>query len=160
ARGLGRGPRHRRGGGDRGLPRRGGVRRRAGGQGAAGRGRGAAAQHRRGVGAPGLRGAELCRGRGGVVGAGPAGAAGWASGGGGVRAARRVARPGLRYGLALALLLLVAAPLQAAWAQEAAADGPESCRLGVSIEDIYTLDVVGDTFGASLWIWSLCPTPD
>lgn len=77
-----------------------------------------------------------------------------------MRAARRVARPGLRYGLALALLLLVAAPLQAAWAQEAAADGPESCRLGVSIEDIYTLDVVGDTFGASLWIWSLCPTPD
>lgn len=30
----------------------------------------------------------------------------------------------------------------------------------MNIEDLYNLDMAGDAFGAILWVWSLCPTPE
>ena len=58
----------------------------------------------------------------------------------------------------LALLLLVAFPSHPAQAQAQAT--PAVCRIGVNVEDIYDLDMVRDSFGAILWIWSVCPSPD
>ncbi len=72
----------------------------------------------------------------------------------------RPRRPGAWRGPLILLVLLAAATLRPAWAQEASPGGAEVCRLGVSIEDIYTLDVVRDTVGATLWVWTLCPTPE
>lgn len=46
----------------------------------------------------------------------------------------------------------------AARAQQAVGDEPEVCRIGVNIEDLYEFDLASDTFGAILWIWSLCPS--
>ena len=39
-------------------------------------------------------------------------------------------------------------------------DMPAVCRIGVNIEDLYDLDMARDTFGAILWIWSVCPSAD
>jgi len=49
------------------------------------------------------------------------------------------------------LTLLVCAP---AWSQPTG----ETCRVGINIEQLYDLDVARDTFGAVLWLWSLCPS--
>ena len=59
---------------------------------------------------------------------------------------------------ALALLLAVAFPSRPADAQ--AQPTPAVCRIGVNLEDLYDLDMARDTFGAILWIWSVCPSPD
>lgn len=59
----------------------------------------------------------------------------------------------------LALLLLVLNPSPSR-AQEMPAEAPAICRIGVNVEDLYDLDPARDTFGAVLWIWSLCPTAD
>ena len=32
--------------------------------------------------------------------------------------------------------------------------------LGVSVEDLYDIDTAADTFGALLWVWTLCPTAE
>jgi hypothetical protein len=63
---------------------------------------------------------------------------------------------------AFRLLLLLAAvlALRPAEAQEAPVEAPAVCRIGMNLEDIYDLDMARDTFGAILWIWSLCPTAD
>lgn len=61
---------------------------------------------------------------------------------------------------ALLLLLMLSILPDAARAQQAAGDDPEVCRIGVSIEDLYEFDLARDTFGAVLWIWSLCPSAE
>jgi hypothetical protein len=33
-----------------------------------------------------------------------------------------------------------------------------TCRVGINIEELYDLDLANDTFGAVLWLWSLCPS--
>lgn len=49
----------------------------------------------------------------------------------------------------------------AAWGGAAPAAGPpEVCRIGINVEDLYDLDMARETFGAILWIWSLCPSAD
>ena len=65
-----------------------------------------------------------------------------------------------RHRLVLAALLFLAAVLLGAapgYGQEAARQ-PTTCRIGINIEDIYDIDIARDTFGAELWLWSLCPT--
>ncbi len=70
-------------------------------------------------------------------------------------------RLGLRYALILALFGLAFLGLRPAFGQEATrSDAPAVCRIGINIEDLYDLDMARDTFGAILWIWSVCPTPD
>jgi hypothetical protein len=59
--------------------------------------------------------------------------------------------------IALALLL-AAFPARPVHAQ--AQPAPAVCRIGVNVEDHYDLDMARDTFGAILWIWSVCPSPD
>ena len=59
-------------------------------------------------------------------------------------------------GMALALLILLAGFESAR--SEPASNGPQTCRVGVNIEDLYDLDLARDTFGAVLWLWSLCPS--
>jgi hypothetical protein len=59
---------------------------------------------------------------------------------------------------ALLLLLMLWVLPDAASAQQTAGDEPAVCRIGVNIEDLYEFDLASDTFGALLWIWSLCPS--
>jgi hypothetical protein len=61
---------------------------------------------------------------------------------------------------ALVLLALLAPAPAAARGQPAAADSAVVCRVGVNIEDLYDFDSVRETFGAVLWLWSLCPAPE
>jgi hypothetical protein len=68
-------------------------------------------------------------------------------------AARRMIETAFR----LAAVLLALAAGTSATAQ---APAPEVCRIGVNLEDLYSLDMAGDTFGAILWLWSLCPSAD
>jgi hypothetical protein len=42
-------------------------------------------------------------------------------------------------------------------AQPAPGGGPVVCRIGLNIEDLYNLDPARETFGAVMWLWSLCP---
>lgn len=58
--------------------------------------------------------------------------------------------------LALALLVLLAAAVEPVRSQPAGG-APQTCRVGVNIEELYDLDLASDTFGAVLWLWSLCP---
>jgi hypothetical protein len=58
--------------------------------------------------------------------------------------------------MALALLILLAGGTEPARSQ-ATGDAPATCRVGVNIEELYDLDLANDTFGAVLWLWSLCP---
>lgn len=58
--------------------------------------------------------------------------------------------------LLLALALLVALPFRPAPAQAA----PVVCKAGINVEDLYDLDMARDTFGAILWVWTLCPPAD
>ena len=39
-----------------------------------------------------------------------------------------------------------------------AEDAPVACRLGVNVAALYDLDPAKGSFGADLWLWSLCPT--
>jgi hypothetical protein len=61
--------------------------------------------------------------------------------------------------LALALLLLSFAAVEPTQPQPAGGGAPQTCRIGVNIEELYDLDLAADTFGAVLWLWSLCPAP-
>ncbi|MFO1140982.1 MAG: hypothetical protein U1E59_01115 [Amaricoccus sp.] len=61
--------------------------------------------------------------------------------------------------LVFSLLLLGPAHGQVTPAQATAAK-PEVCKIGINVEDLYDLDMARDTFGAILWIWSLCPSAD
>jgi hypothetical protein len=45
-------------------------------------------------------------------------------------------------------------------ATEVPGESPAICRIGVNVEDLYDLDMARDTFGAILWVWSLCPSAD
>jgi hypothetical protein len=58
--------------------------------------------------------------------------------------------------MALALLILLAGG--SVRAQSQPAGDPETCRVGINIEELYDLDLANDTFGAVLWLWSLCPS--
>jgi hypothetical protein len=60
--------------------------------------------------------------------------------------------------IALALLILLAATGGPAQSQPAGGAAPATCRIGINIEELYDLDLAGDTFGAVLWLWSLCPS--
>jgi hypothetical protein len=62
----------------------------------------------------------------------------------------------IRSRIALALLILLIGAGEPARGQPAGA--PQTCRIGVNIEELYDLDLAGDTFGAVLWLWSLCPS--
>jgi hypothetical protein len=37
---------------------------------------------------------------------------------------------------------------------------PKSCRVGISVRSLHTFDPSADTFGADLWLWSVCPSAD
>jgi hypothetical protein len=63
-------------------------------------------------------------------------------------------------GRATLILLALAFPFGAVRAQGMAGDGPAVCRIGVNIEDLYDFDPARETFGAVLWLWSLCPSAD
>ena len=70
---------------------------------------------------------------------------------------RALRRSGRWLGLLLVLLAGMAGmAMRPAVAQEA----PQVCRIGVNLEDLHDLDMAGDTFGAILWIWSLCPSDE
>ena len=55
------------------------------------------------------------------------------------------------------VLLLLAAVLAGARAEAAE---PATCRLGISVAALYDLDPAKGSFGADLWLWSLCPSPE
>jgi hypothetical protein len=59
--------------------------------------------------------------------------------------------------MALALLILLLGGGEVARSQPASAGAPTTCRIGLNIEELYDLNLAGDTFGAVLWLWSLCP---
>ena len=63
----------------------------------------------------------------------------------------------IRY-VAVVLLILLADAVEPVRSQPASGNAPATCRVGISIEELYDLDLVGDTFGAVLWLWSLCPS--
>lgn len=60
----------------------------------------------------------------------------------------------------LLLLLLAPGSFRPVSAQEGPVATPEVCRIGVNIESLYDLDMARDTFGAILWVWSLCPSDE
>ena len=37
---------------------------------------------------------------------------------------------------------------------------PTTCRVGLYLRDLHSFDPTADTFGADLWLWSVCPTAD
>lgn len=57
--------------------------------------------------------------------------------------------------LALLYALLLAPPTLA---QSDAA--PTTCRVGVYVRALHAFDPAADTFGADLWLWSVCPSAD
>jgi hypothetical protein len=65
----------------------------------------------------------------------------------------------VRIGCALLLALVALTPCPAS-SQSAAGAHPAVCRIGVNIEDLYDFDLARETFGAVLWLWSLCPSAD
>ncbi len=76
---------------------------------------------------------------------------------------RRLPRPsGKRRAIpaSAAILLIVLTALLGASPGLAQGKAPAVCKMGVSIEDLYDLDMARDTFGATMWLWSLCPSPD
>jgi hypothetical protein len=60
----------------------------------------------------------------------------------------------------LGLLVVAILALRPAYGQVTPAATPAACRIGVDVEDLYDFDMARDTFGAILWIWSLCPSAD
>lgn len=47
---------------------------------------------------------------------------------------------------------------QPAYGQVTPNGAPETCRIGVNVEDLYDLDMVRYRFSAVLWVWSICPS--
>jgi hypothetical protein len=37
---------------------------------------------------------------------------------------------------------------------------PTTCRVGIYLRSLHTFDPSADTFGADLWLWSVCPSAD
>ena len=37
---------------------------------------------------------------------------------------------------------------------------PATCRVGLYLRDLHSFDPTADTFGADLWLWSVCPTAE
>ena len=73
----------------------------------------------------------------------------------------RAARGGRASGhTAAALLALMSAAAAPAASQSAPGGDPVVCRVGVNVEDLYDFDPTRETFGAVLWLWSLCPSAD
>jgi len=35
-----------------------------------------------------------------------------------------------------------------------------TCRVGLYLRGLHSFDPTADTFGADLWLWSVCPTAD
>jgi hypothetical protein len=60
----------------------------------------------------------------------------------------------------LVLLVLPIMMLRPAYSEDPISGTPTVCRIGVNIEDLYDLDMAGDTFGAILWVWSVCPSAE
>jgi hypothetical protein len=60
----------------------------------------------------------------------------------------------------LLLLFLAVLPLRPAYGQATPAAMPATCRIGINVEELYDLDMARDTFGAILWVWSVCPSAD
>ena len=88
-------------------------------------------------------------------------------GGGGRHGARGPAGPWRPLGAwaaalvrALVLLAWAGAAPNPAQAQAPTEGRPQSCRIGVNVEDLYDIDTAADTFGALLWVWTLCPTAE
>jgi hypothetical protein len=69
--------------------------------------------------------------------------------------ARRM--PKLSIAAIMVLAACVVVPARAP-AQEGNAGQAQTCKLGVNVEDLYDIDIGRDTFGAVLWIWTLCPS--
>jgi hypothetical protein len=63
-------------------------------------------------------------------------------------------------GFAARVLLALFALMPGPAGGQPAGDGPALCRIGVNIEDLYDFDLARETFGAVLWLWSLCPAAD
>lgn len=57
--------------------------------------------------------------------------------------------------IAVLCVLLTAAPTPA---QSNAA--PETCRVGIYVRSLHSFNPTADTFGADLWLWSVCPSAD
>ena len=60
----------------------------------------------------------------------------------------------------LAVLLIGLCEARSARAGDSGAVSPLVCRIGVNVEDLYDLDMARDSFGAILWIWTLCPSAE
>ena len=60
----------------------------------------------------------------------------------------------------LVLLVLFAMTPGPARGQSVATGSPVVCRVGVNIEDLHDFDLTRETFGAVLWLWSLCPSAE
>ena len=73
---------------------------------------------------------------------------------------RHLPRPSGTWPAIAAVLLIVLTALLGASPARAQDKAPAVCKMGVSIEDLYDLDMVKDTFGAAMWLWSRCPSPD
>jgi hypothetical protein len=61
--------------------------------------------------------------------------------------------------LATASILAVLCPLPNAPATLAQSDeAPATCRVGLYLRALHAFDPGADTFGADLWLWSVCPS--
>lgn len=58
----------------------------------------------------------------------------------------------------LARIVLILLLIGAWWQAASAEEPPITCRLGVNVAALYDLDPAKGSFGADLWLWSLCPT--
>lgn len=63
-------------------------------------------------------------------------------------------------GVLVRLLLSAWIVLSAFCCVPPSAAAPTVCRIGVNVEDLYDFDMARETFGAVLWIWSLCPSAE
>jgi hypothetical protein len=62
-------------------------------------------------------------------------------------------------GMALAAGL-VAGPLLPRAASASQGPDPRTCKVGAYVNALYDIDLSNGSFGADLWFWSTCPSPD
>jgi hypothetical protein len=63
--------------------------------------------------------------------------------------------------LAAASILAVLCPLPNGPAALAQSDASATtCRVGLYLRALHSFDPAADTFGADMWLWSVCPTAD
>jgi hypothetical protein len=65
-----------------------------------------------------------------------------------------------RWPHAILLLMFPILAMQPAYGQPTDSGSPAVCRIGMNIEALYDLDMARDTFGAILWLWSVCPSAE